>query len=111
MAGTARVVLSETVVALRYQVEARARRPKAGNRAASTRRPGPRSEIAGSSSKTTSTTGVVARGPPAARADASGRRSWAIGEKTRNSARNTSGAGLSTVRNERTGATRAAATA
>src|SRR3954454_17955665 len=80
IAGTARVVLSETVVALRYHVASRARRPNAGKRAASIRPPGPISEIAGSSSKITRTTGVFDAGPDAAAAAASGRSSWEIGE-------------------------------
>src|SRR4051794_39478798 len=107
IAGTASVVLSETVVALRYQVASRARRPNAGKRFASIVSPGPISEIAGSSSTTTRTTGGVGAGPAADATAAAGRSSPAIGEKMRNSARKTSGAGPSTVRTDRTGAARA----
>ena len=58
IAGTATYVPSLTVVALRYHVDVAARRPKFGSRPASTRRLASISEIPGSSSKITSTTGV-----------------------------------------------------
>ena len=57
-AGTARSVKSATVLALRYQVESRAKLAKAGKRSALIRRSGPIRAEPESSSKKITTTGV-----------------------------------------------------
>ena len=93
---------------MRYQVASPASEANAGKRRASIRSSASISEVAGSSSNTTITTGVRERDSPAtASAPPSGSTSSETGETTRNSTRNSSGAGEMTVTNERTGAARA----
>ena len=77
--------------------------PKPGKRAASIRPRSSISVVVGSSSNSTTTIGAWVT-PPIVRAWASsGKASFEIGSVKRNSARNTSGTGESTRRNERTG--------
>ena len=107
MAGTAFVVWSLSVVALRKNVASSASVAKFGYRSASIRPRRSSSEVSGSSSKTTMTTGAVAETGLALATSAPGRVSRETGERTRKRTAKTSGAGASTVRNERTPATRA----
>ena len=100
------------MVALRYQVDSRARRAKFGNSSSSILPSPSVSVVSGSSSKTTCTIGVVERAGPATAPPASlGNSRPRTGETTRNSSSTTTGATESTVRNERSAAARAYRTA
>ncbi len=107
-AGTASVVRSSTVVALRYQVDSRASRAKFGNSPASILPPASASVLCGSSSSTTCTIGVCERAGPATAPPASlGNSRPRTGDTTRNRSSTISGAGESTVTKDRTPAARA----
>jgi hypothetical protein len=107
-AGTAAAVESLTVVALRYQVDSRASRAKFGNSSASILPSASASVDCGSSSSTTRTIGTSERdGPATAPSAALGNTRPRTGETTRNRSSTTSGAGESTVTNERTPEARA----
>ena len=106
-AGTAAAVESLTVVALRYQVDSPASRAKFGNSWASIFPSAPASVACGSSSSTTWTIGTVERDGPATVPPAAGSSRPRTGETTRNRSSTISGAGESTVANERTPEARA----
>ena len=107
-AGTAAAVESLTVVALRYQVDSRASRAKFGNSSASILPSASASVDCGSSSSTTRTIGTAERDGPATAPPAGlGNTRPRTGETTRNRSSTISGAGESTVTNERTPEARA----
>src|ERR671924_1241447 len=106
MAGTAPTVSQKTVDALRYQVASRASAAKFGNRPASIRPLRFIRVVVLSSSKTTTTTGVL---EPTVAACTSGvwtKTSFVTGESKRKSPRKRSGAAARTERNEPTTRTR-----
>src|SRR6476660_4915179 len=110
IAGTASVVSSCTLVALRYQVACRASAAKFGNLPASTRRRPSIRLVTGNSSKITTTIGGSRRGAAIDRAFAVPS-SLAMGERARNTPRKISGTGASTVRTSGTARVLAYATA
>ena len=106
IAGTATYVPSATVVALRYHVDVALSAPKPGSRPRSMRLRASISEIVGSSSKITSTTGVREDGDEATAEPSPPPTSWETGDSARKDTRNTTGATASTVSVLRSGAKR-----
>jgi hypothetical protein len=101
IAGTARGVKAETVVARRYHVDCEASSAKLGKRLRSIFPAGVISDPTGSSSRSTKTIGARERmRTSAARASACGRTSFETSLNMRKTASTTTGAGTSTSSSE-----------